>query len=93
MDARVFSRMERAIREAYAAYCGAHDDWMPIKEVAAALPGVSLAAVTHVLTELQRRDEVVLASNPARASLTSADHEWAINGRHLLHVRPATDGR
>lgn len=91
MDARILARYERAIREAFASHCGPHDDWMPLRLVAQALPGVSKAALTEALTLLQREDKVVLASNPARMHLTRADHEWEIHGRHLVHVRPVAD--
>jgi|1185.fasta_scaffold03469_3 phosphomannomutase len=91
MDARVLARYERAIREAFATHCGPHDDWMPLRLVAQALPGVSKAVLTEALTELERADKVVLASNPARMHMVEADHDWEIHGRHLLHVRPTNE--
>src|SRR3954463_4027552 len=103
MDARVLARYERAIREAFATHCGPHDDWMPLRlgaqglpgggqaGAAQAVPGVSKAVLTEALTELERADKVVLASNPARMHMVEADHDWEIHGRHLLHVRPTNE--
>lgn len=93
MDARVTKRLETAIREAYARHVGPSGDWVALKVIAGELPGVGKSVLEEVLTALVRRDEAVLASNPARATLTQADHDWAIHGRHLLHVRPDADQR
>jgi len=93
MDARVMARFDRAIREAYAKWAKPGTDWVALRLIAAELPGVSKATLATALADLERRDEVVLASNPARMNLTQADHDWEIHGRHLLHVRPDADKR